>query len=544
MEKKNFLTEYLELVYLISFIVSVLISFFFFNDLKNYVLILAVLLLIYFVVVMLWLVKQSRLEKTRKTENNYNQDRFANFWKNNLSPNEKEEELKLIPKIVIIDHASNSEKIFKDIHDNQKLLSEGNQLINNLDTVFSKEYVLVRRWECKDDEDYEKTNLKQQLKNANGVIFSRTKWIEKDWFYEILNDWAKEHSEFPCLYINKLSEKDKKDLEKRGKLSKIPPYFNKIEDEIGHLPWKFLIKANQRSANWRKQAAYNRFVGLLFFASFIISLILFLISGIILIIQYNTNQNNTNQNQEIEISQKERDKMVFDLIENPRNKLSEVIQNKQNEYYSGLEKMYENKEKEYDKKEIKKLWKEIVKITRSEYLNSYTDISNISDLHVSYWVRSDKFIQAFVTTESGKLWDRWDYNKLSASGCSFMLANSHAQWDEQNDITVFDFKGNNLGKQGCSIGDRPPKPIQSIICTSINNLPNSPEKYTVGICAFAVNKAVNPRKANIFLNDYRGFLRQQTQRFNDIIQPLIESNKITPLITNEKGEIEPIKVYE
>ena len=315
--------------------------------------------------------------------------------------------------------------------------------------------------------------LKEIIKKKKAVIVVRTKELEeKEWVYQIVEDWAHDNPDAPCLYVNNLDEGDQ--------ISKVPKYICIMPLDERTTPWMLLKRSVDRSLAWRSQASFNRFVA----KSFAILFSLSLTVGLFL---WFSEAN--------KVVRKESEKVTaITQKDDEKNKAISLNKKETESARKGMHAAFKTKE-------------HFATMARMHGL----------ELNVSYFMRYEERPCVFVTTESIPVKNCFDKEEDSVINYVFNNIGSAAQWNKSNfqksedgdwgKCNVFDKNGSEKDKKDhdCKMQGRNEE-IESIVCVSYESS-NLNRNNTVGICLFSVKGMVEFDKID------RGFLKTEAMNF-------------------------------
>lgn len=295
-----------------------------------------------------------------------------------------------------------------------------------------------------------KEYLKDHLKRPTAVVLVRTNASDqRSWVYEALSDWGDDHSETPILFAQYRDQPLKDDQ-----------YANRflwMPRDPGSLHWRLLERALKRSRAWRFQATFNRAI---FWNTFYVLLLITYMAVI-----YNLGIRNRLKSKEAE---------VIAQNENWNRERSQTTSRNKEEHKIVVEAMNEALKTE--------------RLLRAHTVNPYDETFN-----VSYWYRIDDMPYMLVTTEPAPAYKKVPKDYKTIIGCVFSETNRLVESSLKpgliSDVRVYDRYGPAKDmQQRCTMGTPDQKPIQRIVCASVDDEPQ-PSSRTLGICAFSQDSA-------------------------------------------------------
>jgi hypothetical protein len=155
-----------------------------------------------------------------------------------------------------------------------------------------------------------------------------------------------------------------------------------------------------------------------------------------------------------------------------------------------------------------------------DVLNIPRDQIKKDEINASYWIFYDGEIHLLSSTEKELTITKFHDNKSSIIGCGYAHQNHSVRWDKSsNQILIMPLnKDTNFKDNQCGFTKGAQKEIKYIVCTTYNT--EETTETTVGICIFTESKT------DIFVNDYRDFLREKAGIFYSTMLPLIKNKRL------------------
>ncbi len=395
--------------------------------------------------------------------------------RNELRPNKTKQLLGLRTEILLIEHKNDQtvfEK-FKRHFRNQEDIKFSHFVADFSDTQL-QESVLIN---C--------------LARVDSVVFVRTKNLEKTpWVYEIVQRWAMENSNIPCLVVDKIYPEELSQLITHP----IPQNFYFIPDDPKVLPWALLKRANQRTAAWRKLAKINRSI------TRNIAILVLVVTAALIVNYFIDRAKLFEYKASLQLS---------------RADTEESIGNSHRNNFTALQEIY----------------KEVAGQTKRQFEALFPN----SNVTVAHWIRfGDKMFQ-ISSSNTEKRIDQYYKTFLStewAIGCALLNENHHViGWppkagsrSEKNiagTVKVISISDRTrLVNHGCIFKPQKTREISSILCTSFNQTDD--KEITVGVCIDT------PTQLNFLDERALQFANERAHEFYTAISPSLQKKSILP----------------
>lgn len=397
------------------------------------------------------------------------------------------------------------------------------------------------------DAEKQKSSLRNLLKGVEAVIIVRTKELEQHgWVYDVIQEWAERNSHAPCLVIDRIPDHERAQL----KLNPIPERYFFIDDDPKFLPWRLLRRADERAFAWRRQATFNRLVGLTFFFLFAAALFGGLFAEYTrreahnALLMSELRRSEGSLQQEAVRQEKERCEAVLrgagdgNLIFSQRRGYEEMLRGQRESYESRIEKLFYGCETKADYDTLHEIYMEVAMQTREQYERTVTQLPDAA-LHVSYWYFYDGVYYQLGTTEKVKREEKgwglsaWKDDEPSIVGCAFAKGNRVVRWRHEMARPTISLNNmettppEDLQDVRCGYGKQQSRRLASIVCASYNPDKGDPQadrndRQTVSICAFTESPNNDLTKLPA------SFLSERAKDFQGFVKRFIDQGKLVP----------------
>ncbi len=335
--------------------------------------------------------------------------------------------------------------------------------------------------------------LETKLKNTKAVLVVKNENFdnpEMQWLYLVIDKWANENSELPCLFVSNQNNKLKKDG--------ISNKYLYIPRDGKYVPWRLMQRANDRSFLWNYQSDFNRLM--------LKHTLILIFALVTLIVFMGLSDYKDKKKNETSITQ---------LQEKRRIELRQIYEKRQIELRNKIKKYYLDNE---DKVLIQIVADQISTRFKEQFENSVFN-SFDDKIFVSYWVKdkigkSVKFRNVGSSNPTSNHVVLEDETELLV-GCSFKNPKAFVEYVKFEDVDIVNLyteERKALQNTSCRFKPEPGKDIKSMVCFTLGDYLTS--DIAVAICIRSEGETI------IQKYDYSPFLALEVREFYKLREDL------------------------